>query len=126
MKMTSFSLWHLGLATLSGIFYGFAGTIMKKGVVDFKMTTKPLLLIWSVLTAKYIMVALFFSVAGTILYMILIKKAEVIPSLLIIQSILFASTVFFARLLFNESISLAKMVGLALILAGIAVLVLSK
>lgn len=126
MRSHYFSLWYLSLAILSGVSYGFAGTIMKKGVLDFQIASKPLLFVRNLLTAKYIMIALFFSVVGTILYMILIKKAEVIPSLLIIQSVLFASTVFFAHVFFNESINLSKIVGLVLIMAGIAVLVTSK
>ncbi len=126
MKLNSYSLWYLSLAILSGIFYGFAGTIMKKGVMDFKMTSKFFPLVWRVLTAKYILLALFFSAAGTILYMILIKRAEVIPSLIIIQGVLFASTVFFAHLFFNESITLYKITALVLIAAGIGVLVTGK
>jgi len=82
--------------------------------------------VWRVLTAKYILLALFFSAAGTILYMILIKRAEVIPSLIIIQGVLFASTVFFAHLFFNESITLYKITALVLIAAGIGVLVTGK
>lgn len=111
---------------LSGIFYGFGGTILKKGVLDFKPSSNILALIGRILTAKYILVSLFCSVLGYILYMIILKKAEIITSVLIIQGVLFLSTILFAHLLFRESISFSKILSFILITAGIFVLLTGK
>jgi len=126
VKLNYYSLGYLLLAVVSGIAYGFAGTILKKGVANFKFSSNIFELLWRVVTAKYIMISLAFSATGYILYMIIIRKAEVITSTLIIQGVLFLSTIFFAALLFKESISPSKILSLALIMAGIAVLLAGR
>jgi len=114
------------LAILSGVFYGFSATIIKKGVLNFRFTSNIFELIWRLITTKYIMISICFSGFGYILYMIIIKKAEIIPSMLIIQSFLFISTLFFAFLLFRESINLSKIMALILIMSGIIILLIGK
>ena len=126
MKLNYYSLGYLLLAVVSGIAYGFAGTILKKGVVNLKLSSNVFELLWRVVTAKYIMISLLFSATGYILYMIIIRKAEIITSTLIIQGVLFLSTIFFASLIFKETISPSKVLALALIMAGIAVLLAGR
>lgn len=126
MKLNYYSLGYLLLAVVSGIAYGFAGTILKKGVVNFRFSANVFELLWRVVTAKYIMISLLFSATGYILYMIIIRKAEIITSTLIIQGVLFLATIFFASLIFKETISPSKVLSLALILAGIAVLLAGR
>lgn len=126
MKLNYYSLGYLLLAVVSGIAYGFAGTILKKGVVNLKFSSNVFELLWRVVTAKYIMISLLFSATGYILYMIIIRKAEIITSTLIIQGILFLSTIFFASLIFKETIGPSKILSLVLIMAGIAVLLAGR
>lgn len=126
MKLNYYSLGYLLLAIVSGIAYGFAGTVLKKGVVNLKLSSNVFELLWRVVTAKYIMISLLFSAAGYILYMIIIRKAEIITSTLIIQGVLFLSTIFFAFLIFKETISPSKILSLVLIMAGIAVLLAGR
>lgn len=126
VKLNYYSLGYLLLAVVSGIAYGFAGTILKKGVINFKFSPNIFELLWRVVTAKYIMISLAFSATGYILYMIIIRKAEIITSTLIIQAVLFLSTIFFAALLFKETVSPSKILSLALIMAGIAVLLAGR
>jgi multidrug transporter EmrE-like cation transporter len=126
VKLNYYSLGYLLLAIVSGIAYGFAGTVLKKGVVNLKLSSNVFELLWRVVTAKYIMISLLFSAAGYILYMIIIRKAEIITSTLIIQGVLFLSTIFFAFLIFKETISPSKILSLVLIMAGIAVLLAGR
>lgn len=126
MKLNYYSLAYLLLAVVSGIAYGFAGTILKKGVVNLKASSNVFELLWRIVTAKYIVISLLFSATGYILYMIIIRKAEIITSTLIIQGVLFLSTIFFASLIFKETISPTKILSLALIMAGIAVLLAGR
>lgn len=126
MKPNYYSLAYLLLAVVSGIAYGFAGTILKKGVINFKFSSNVFELLWRVVTAKYIMISLLFSATGYILYMIIIRKAEIITATLIIQGVLFLSTIFFASLIFRETISPSKILSLVLIMAGIAVLLAGR
>ncbi len=126
MKLNYYSLGYLLLAVFSGIAYGFAGTILKKGVINFKFSSNIFELLGRVITAKYILISLFFSATGYILYIVIIRKAEIISSTLIIQGVLFLSTIFFASLIFKESISLSKILSLLLIMAGIAVLLAGR
>jgi len=126
VKLNYYSLGYLLLAVVSGIAYGFAGTILKKGAVNFKFSSNVFELLWRIVTAKYIMISLLFSATGYILYMIIIRKAEIITSTLIIQGVLFLATIFFASLIFKETISLSKILSLVLIMAGIAVLLAGR
>jgi drug/metabolite transporter (DMT)-like permease len=126
VKPNYYSLAYLLLAVVSGIAYGFAGTILKKGVINFKFSSNVFELLWRVVTAKYIMISLLFSATGYILYMIIIRKAEIITATLIIQGVLFLSTIFFASLIFRETISPSKILSLVLIMAGIAVLLAGR
>lgn len=126
MKLNYYSLGYLLLAVVSGIAYGFAGTILKKGVVNFKFSTNVFELLGRIITAKYIMLSLLFSASGYIIYMVIIRKADIITSTLIIQGVLFLSTVLFASLIFKETISLSKILSLVLIMAGIAVLLAGR
>lgn len=126
MKLNYYSLGYLLLAVVSGIAYGFAGTILKKGVINLKLSSNVFELLWRVVTAKYIMISLLFSATGYILYMIIIRKAEIITSTLIIQGVLFLATIFFASLIFKETISPSKVLSLVLIMAGIAVLLAGR
>lgn len=126
MRFNYYNLGYLLLAVLSGIFYGFGGTILKKGVLDFKFSANIFALISRIITAKYILISLLCSAMGYILYMIILKKAEIITSVLIIQGVLFLSTIIFAHLLFRESISLSKILSFVLITAGIFVLLTGK
>jgi drug/metabolite transporter (DMT)-like permease len=126
VKLNYYSLGYLLLAVASGIAYGFAGTILKKGVVNFKLSSNVFELLGRVITAKYILISLFFSATGYIIYMVIIRKAEIITSTIIIQGVLFLSTILFASLFFKETISLSKILSLALIMAGIAVLLAGR
>jgi len=126
LRFNYYNLGYLLLAVLSGIFYGFGGTILKKGVLDFKFSANIFALISRIITAKYILISLLCSAMGYILYMIILKKAEIITSVLIIQGVLFLSTIIFAHLLFRESISLSKILSFVLITAGIFVLLTGK
>lgn len=126
LRLNYYSLWYLILAMFAGIFYGFAATILKKGVLDFRFSSNIFELFWRLITTKYIMISICFSGFGYILYMIIIKKAEIIPSMLIIQSFLFVSSLFFAFLLFKESINLSKIMALILIMSGIIILIIGK
>lgn len=126
MKLNYYSLGYLLLAVVSGIAYGFAGTILKKGVVNLKFSANVFELLARVITAKYILISLFFSATGYIIYMVIIRKAEIITSTLIIQGVLFLSTILFASLMFKETISLSKILSLVLIMAGIAVLLAGR
>jgi len=126
VKLNYYSLGYLLLAVVSGIAYGFAGTILKKGVVNFKFSTNVFELLGRIITAKYIMLSLLFSASGYIIYMVIIRKADIITSTLIIQGVLFLSTVLFASLIFKETISLSKILSLVLIMAGIAVLLAGR
>jgi len=126
VKLNYYSLAYLLLAVASGIAYGFAGTILKKGVVNFKFSSNVFELLARVITAKYILISLFFSATGYIIYMVIIRKAEIITSTIIIQGVLFLSTILFASLIFKETISLSKILSLVLIMAGIAVLLAGR
>jgi len=126
VKLNYYSLGYLLLAVVSGIAYGFAGTILKKGVVNLKFSANVFELLARVITAKYILISLFFSATGYIIYMVIIRKAEIITSTLIIQGVLFLSTILFASLMFKETISLSKILSLVLIMAGIAVLLAGR
>jgi drug/metabolite transporter (DMT)-like permease len=95
-------------------------------VVNFKFSSNVFELLARVITAKYILISLFFSATGYIIYMVIIRKAEIITSTLIIQGVLFLSTILFASLIFKETISLSKILSLVLILAGIAVLLAGR
>ncbi|MGB8953144.1 MAG: EamA family transporter [Candidatus Aminicenantales bacterium] len=126
MRFNYVSFGYLLLAVLSGIFYGFGGTILKKGAMNFKLSFNVLDMAWKILTTKYILISLVCSAAGYILYMVILKKAEVITSVFIIQGVLFLSTIIFAHLLFRERISLSKILSFLLITAGIFVLLAKK
>ncbi len=126
MKINFYSLGYLLLAVVSGVAYGFAGTILKKGAVDLKLTGGILAIIKEIVTSKYVLISLFFSGTGYLLYMFIIRKAEIISTTLIIQGVLFVATLIFAALIFKEAITLTKIVALLLITAGIAVLVTGK
>lgn len=126
MKINFYSFGYLLLAVVSGVAYGFAGTILKKGAVDLKLTGGILAIIKEIVTSKYVLISLFFSGTGYLLYMFIIRKAEIISTTLIIQGVLFVATLIFAALIFKEAITLTKIVALLLITAGIAVLVTGK
>lgn len=125
MRTNSASLIYLTLSVVSGVIYGFAGTILKKGV-GFSLEGGIFAIAARIVTSKYILMSLFCSGTGYLIYMYIIRKAEVIPTTLIIQGVLFAATMVFASLLFKETITPAKIVAGLLIAAGIAVLVLAK
>ena len=126
MKINFYSFGYLLLAVVSGVVYGFAGTILKKGAVDLKLTGGILAVIKEVVTSRYVLISLFFSGTGYLIYMFIIRKAEIITTTLIIQSVLFVATMVFAALMFKEAITLTKIVALLLITAGIAVLLTGK
>ncbi len=125
MRLTTTTFGYLALAVVSGIIYGFAGTILKKGV-GFSLDGGPFAVLGRIVTSKYILLSLFCSGTGYLLYMFIIRKAEVIPTTLIIQGVLFIATMLFASLLFKEAITPARILAALLIAAGIAVLVLAK
>ncbi len=124
MRTDSANLIYLALAVVSGVIYGFGGTILKKGV-GISLEGGILAVIARIVTSKYILLSLFCSGTGYLLYMYIIRKAEVIPTALIIQGVLFVATMVFASLLFKEAITPAKIVAALLIAAGIGVLVLA-
>jgi drug/metabolite transporter (DMT)-like permease len=126
LKINYYSLGYLLLAVLSGIAYGFAGTILKKSAVDLKLSGNVFAILKEVLTAKYVLLSLVFSGTGYLIYLFIIRKAEIISTTLIIQAVLFVSTIFFAALLFKEAVTLSKILALLLIAAGIAVLLAGK
>jgi drug/metabolite transporter (DMT)-like permease len=123
--MSYTSAGYLALAVVSGLVFGFGGTIMKKGV-GFSLEGGLFAVIGRIITSKYIILSLCCSATGYILYMFIIRKAEIIPTTLIIQGVLFVATMAFASLLFKEAITPAKIVATLLIMAGIGVLVLAK
>jgi drug/metabolite transporter (DMT)-like permease len=126
VKINYYSVGYFILAVVSGIAYGFGGTILKKGAVDFKLTGGLLAIVKEIVTSKYVLISLFFSGTGYLLYMYIVRKAEIITTALIIQGVLFVATMVFAALLFKETITLTKIVALLLITAGIAVLLTGK
>jgi drug/metabolite transporter (DMT)-like permease len=125
MRTSSASLIYLTLSVVSGVIYGFAGTILKKGV-GFSLEGGIFAIAARIVTSKYILMSLFCSGTGYLIYMYIIRKAEIIPTTLIIQGVLFMATMLFASLLFKEAITPAKIVAALLIAAGIGVLVLAK
>jgi drug/metabolite transporter (DMT)-like permease len=126
VKLNYYSVGYFILAVVSGVAYGFAGTILKKSAVDLKLTGGILAIIKEIITSKFVLVSLFFSGTGYLLYMFIIRKAEIITTTLIIQGVLFVATLVFAALMFKEAITLTKIVALLLITAGIAVLLSGK
>lgn len=126
MKINYYSLGYLLLAVFSGIAYGFAGTILKKSAVDLKLSGNIFAILKEVFTAKYVLLSLVFSGTGYLIYLFIIRKAEIISTTFIIQAVLFVSTIFFATLLFKEAVTLSKILALLLIAAGIAVLLAGK
>jgi drug/metabolite transporter (DMT)-like permease len=126
VKINYYSLGYFLLAVVSGVVYGFAGTVLKKGAVDFKFSGGIFAIVKEIVTSKYVLISLFFSGTGYLIYMFIIRKAEIITTTLIIQGVLFVATMAFAALLFKEAITPAKIVALLLITAGIAVLVTGK
>jgi len=125
MRANLANIIYLALAVVSGVIYGFAGTILKKGV-GFSLEGGIFAIAARIVTSKYILLSVFCSGTGYLIYMFIIRKAEVIPTTLIIQGVLFAATIVFASLLFKETITPTKIVAGLLIVAGIAVLVLAK
>jgi drug/metabolite transporter (DMT)-like permease len=126
VKLNYYSVGYFILAVVSGIAYGFAGTILKKSAVDLKLTGGIFAIVKEVLTSKFVIISLFFSGTGYLIYMFIIRRAEIITTTLIIQGVLFVATMIFAALLFKEAITLTKIVALLLITAGIAVLLSGK
>ena len=126
VKINYYSFGYFILAVVSGVAYGFAGTILKKSAVDLKLTGGILAIIKEVVTSKFVIISLVFSGTGYLLYMFIIRKAEIISTTLIIQGVLFVATLVFASLMFKEAITLTKIVALLLITAGIAVLLSGK
>jgi drug/metabolite transporter (DMT)-like permease len=126
VKLNYYSVGYFILAVVSGIAYGLGGTILKKGAVDFKFTGGIFTVIKEIVTSKYVLISLFFSGTGYLLYMFIVRKAEIITTTLIIQGVLFVATMAFAALMFKEAITLTKIVALLLITAGIAVLLAGK
>jgi drug/metabolite transporter (DMT)-like permease len=122
--MTYTGLGYLVLAIVSGVIFGFSGTILKKGV-GFSLEGGVLAVVLRIITSKYILLSLCCSGVGYLMYMFIIRRAEVIPTTLIIQGVLFAATMVFASVLFKEAITPAKIVAALLIAAGIGVLVLA-
>jgi len=114
------------LMLCSGLSFGFSGAIIKKGAAQLKLSGGPFQIIWNIVTTKYILISLLFSGIGYIIFMFVVRKAEVISATLIVQGILFASTLVFASLMFREAITLTKILALILIMAGIVVLVAGK
>jgi drug/metabolite transporter (DMT)-like permease len=126
VKLNYYSVGYFILAVVSGIAYGFAGTILKKSAVDLKLSGGIFAIVKEVLTSKFVIISLFFSGTGYLIYMFIIRRAEIITTTLIIQGVLFVATMIFAALLFKEAITLTKIVALLLITAGIAVLLSGK
>ena len=126
MKLNFASLGYFLLAVFSGIIMGFSGTIIKKGAVELKLTGGLFAIAKDILTSKYILISLACSGTGYLVYMFIIRRAEVISTTLIIQAVLFAATMVFSVLMFREAITPAKIAALVLIMAGIAVLVVGK
>jgi len=125
VKINYPGLGYLLLAVVSGVFYGFGGTILKKGV-DFHWNGNVLDLLRQAVAQKFLLVSLACSAAGYLLYVVIIRKAEVVTTTLIIQGVLFFSTILFAHWIFREAVTGSKLLALALILSGIAVLLLGK
>jgi drug/metabolite transporter (DMT)-like permease len=125
VRLTYVSIGYLLLAVVSGVVYGFGGTILKKGV-GFSLEGGIFAVAARIVTSKYILLSLFCSATGYLLYMFIIRKAEIIPTTLIIQGVLFVATMAFASLLYKEAITPAKIVAALLIAAGIGILVLAK
>jgi drug/metabolite transporter (DMT)-like permease len=125
VRLTYASIGYLVLAVLSGVIYGFGGTILKKGV-GFSLEGGIFAVLGRMITSKYILLSVFCSATGYLMYMFIIRKAEIIPTTLIIQGVLFVATMAFASLLFKETITPAKIVAALLIAAGIGILILVK
>jgi drug/metabolite transporter (DMT)-like permease len=126
MKLNFASAWYFLLAVVSGVIMGFSGTIIKKGAVDLKLSGGLIAIAKEIVTSKYILISLACSGTGYLIYMFIIRRAEVITTTLIIQGVLFAATMVFSALMFREAITLTKIVALLLIMSGIAVLVAGK
>ena len=126
MKLNYYSVGYFLLAVVSGVAYGFAGTILKKGAVDLKFEGGLIPLLARIVTHKYVLLSLFFSGVGYGLYFLIIRKAEIITTTLIIQAIIFLATMAFAAILFKEAITFTKILAFLLIMAGIAVLLAGK
>jgi len=122
--MTYADLGYLALTIVSGVIFGFGGTILKKGV-GFSLEGGVFAVVLRIITSKYILLSLCCSGVGYLMYMFIIRRAEIIPTTLIIQGVLFATTMVFAAVLFKEAITPAKIVAALLIAAGIGVLVLA-
>jgi len=120
------NIGHYLLMLFSGLSFGFSGALIKKGAAQLKLTGGIFQMIWQIITTKYILISLVFSGVGYILFMFVVRKAEVITATLIVQGILFASTMVFASLMFRESITLTKILALILIMSGIVVLLAGK
>jgi drug/metabolite transporter (DMT)-like permease len=126
MKLHFAGIGYFALAVLSGIIMGFSGTIIKKGAVDLKLSGGLFAIAKEILSSKYVLISLACSGTGYLMYMYIVRRAEVITTTLIIQGVLFAATMVFSALLFKEAITLTKIIALLLIMAGIAVLVSGK
>ena len=126
MKLNYYSVGYFILAVVSGVAYAFGGTILKKSAVDLKLTGGIFAIIKEIVTSKFVLISLFFSGTGYLIYMFIVRRAEVVTTTLIIQGVLFAATMVFSALMFREAITLTKVVALLLIMAGIAVLVSGK
>ena len=126
MKLNFTSAGYFLLAVVSGVIMGFSGTIIKKGAVDLKLTGGLFAIAKEIITSKYILISLACSGTGYLIYMFIIRRAEVITTTLIIQGVLFAATMVFSALMFREAITLTKITAMLLIMAGIAVLVAGK
>ena len=126
MKLNFTSAWYFLLAVASGIIMGFSGTILKKGAVDLKLSGGLVAIVKEIITSKYVLISLGCSGTGYLIYMFIVRRAEVVTTTLIIQGVLFAATMVFSALMFREAITLTKVVALLLIMADIAVLVSGK
>jgi len=126
MKFNFTSAGYFLLAVFSGIIMGFSGTILKKGAVDLKLSGGLLAIVKEILSSKYVLISLACSGTGYLIYMFIVRRAEVITTTLIIQGVLFAATMVFSALMFQEAVTPAKILALILITAGIAVLVIGK
>jgi drug/metabolite transporter (DMT)-like permease len=126
MKLAGTSLAAFLLSVVSGIAYGFAGTILKKAAGNFSLEGGVLAVLGRLVTQKYLLISLFFSGVGYGLYFLIIRKSEIITTTLIIQAVLFLATMGFAALLFKEAITFTKVLAFLLIMAGIAVLLAGK
>ena len=103
--MNFFSFGYLLLAVVSGIAYGFGGTILKKARGRFHgqggLFARPgrsSLRNTSCSRSSC-------SGSGYVLYFFIIRKAEVITTTLVIQGVLFMATMVFAALMFKETIT---------------------